>query len=114
LIDLLVAGCYQALPSKRHFEAFCMLYFAAATSYERRSRESGNDISSHQIFLAEDQKWVAVVQEAYEQISQTAKSQNWGEPATFESYIREKIKPYNHVGLCDPQMASMYRYTALL
>jgi len=114
LIDLLVAGCYQALPSKRHFEAFCMLYFAAATSYERRYSESGGDITNQQIFLAEDPKWVAVVQEAYEQISQTAKSQNWGEPAIFESFIREKIKPYNHVGLCDPQTASMYRYTALM
>ena len=113
LIDLLVAGCYRALPSKRHFEAFCMLYFAAATSYENRYGKSDADISSHQIFLAEDQKWVALVQEAYEQICQIAHSQNWGEPATFESFIREKIKPYNHVGLCDPQRASMYRYTAL-
>ena len=34
LIDRLVAGCYKLMPSKPHFEAYCMLYFAAAHNYE--------------------------------------------------------------------------------
>ena len=112
LIDLLVAGCYLALPSKRHFEAYCMLYFAAATTYEKSRMDSSGRNFSHAMLLADNPQWVMAVQDVFFHLQELAMSQNWGGPEQFEAIIREKIKSYNHAGLCDAEVSSMYRYTA--
>jgi FADH2 O2-dependent halogenase len=114
LIDLLVAGCYLALPSKRHFEAYCMLYFAAATTYEKNRMDSDDCNLGHAMFLADDAKWVTAVRDVFYHLQELAMSQNWGEPAQFEAIIRRKIKRYNHAGLCDAAVSSMYQYTAAM
>ena len=114
LIDLLVAGCYLALPSKRHFEAYCMLYFAAATTYEKNRMDSSWINLSNAMFLADDSQWVTGVWDVFCHLRELAMSQHWGEPAKFEAIIRKKIKRYNHVGLCDTEVSSMYRYTAAM
>jgi len=114
LIDLLVAGCYLALPSKRHFEAYCMLYFAAATTYEKSRMDSDGCNISHAMLLADDSQWVTAVRDVFHYLQELVMSQNWGEPAQFEAIIREKIKRYNHAGLCDAEVSSMYRYTAVM
>jgi len=114
LIDLLVAGCYLALPSKRHFEAYCMLYFAAATTYEKSRMDSDGCNLNNAMLLADDSQWVTAVRDVFCHLQELAMSQHWGEPAQFEAIIREKIKRYNHAGLCDPEVSSMYRYTAAM
>jgi len=112
LIDLLVAGCYLALPSKRHFEAYCMLYFAAATTYEKSRMDSAGRNLGNAMLLADDSQWVTAVQDVFYYLQELAMSQHWGGPEQFEAIIREKIKSYNHAGLCDAEVSSMYRYTA--
>jgi tetracycline 7-halogenase / FADH2 O2-dependent halogenase len=112
LIDLLVAGCYLALPSKRHFEAYCMLYFAAATTYEKSRMDSAGRNLSNAMLLADDSQWVTAVHDVFYHLQELAMSQHWGGPEQFEAIIREKIKRYNHAGLCDAEVSSMYRYTA--
>jgi FADH2 O2-dependent halogenase len=114
LIDFLVAGCYLALPSKRHFEAYCMLYFAAATTYEKNRMDFDGSNLNNAMLLADDSQWVKAVREVFYHLQELAMSQNWGEPARFEAIIREKIKRYNHAGLCDAEVSSMYRYTAAM
>ncbi len=114
LIDLLVAGCYLALPSKRHFEAYCMLYFAAATTYEKSRMDSAGRNLSNAMLLADDSQWVTAVHDVFYHLQELAMSQHWGGPEQFEAIIREKIKRYNHAGLCDAEVSSMYRYTAVM
>ena len=44
-IDLLVAGCYQALPSFRLWSDWCMIYFAAVTAAESATSQNGFDVA---------------------------------------------------------------------
>ena len=112
LIDLLVSGCYRSSHNFRLFAAFAMLYFAAATTYERRRLEHGDDFK--QAFLcADDEAFVAIVRKAHRRLqtygqSGTPKSESIHE---FELEIRRSITPFNHAGLCDPSARNMYRYT---
>lgn len=109
LIDRLVAACYGALPCFRLFAACTMLYFAAATTYERRRMEG--DVPPPAFLLADDVRFVELAQRFQERI---AALRTFDEHAVqqLEADLRSAIEPYNTAGLCDPAAANMYRYTA--
>jgi len=114
LIDLLVAGCYESLSNFSLFTAWTMLYFAAATTFEKRYQlDSG---SSPAFLCANDAKLVALVQELYEELEnlhRNRSSKNQGAVDDFISNVKRQIAPFNHVGLFEPDVPNMYRYTSV-
>lgn len=106
--DLLVGACYRAMPNFRLFAAATMLYFAAATTYERLRSQHGR----RPAFLCADdpqlrasvERWIGQLPDARRQSVSDADIQG------LEAQLRRELQPYNHVGLCDPQADNLYRY----
>ena len=114
LIDQMVAGCYKLMPSKRHFEAYCMLYFAAAHNYETRRIGLSPKDCAPGIFLSDEWQMVELTKEAYHLATQIAEAERWDAPELFEQTIRDLIRPFDGIGLCNPDVHSMYSATAVL
>lgn len=114
LVDMLVAGGYATRRIFPLFAAFSMLYFAAATTFERRRQRSGS--SPGAAFLcADDEALRGIVARAWERARQLTAT---GNPAAdvvacFERDLADAIAPFNHAGLFDPAAKNMYRHTAL-
>ncbi|MBA63491.1 MAG: hypothetical protein CMJ76_14130 [Planctomycetaceae bacterium] len=113
LIDQMIAGCYKLMPSKRHFEAYCMLYFTAAHNYETRRINLPTNACAPGIFLSDDLQMVELIEQGYRLANQIAKTEQWEAPELFEQKIRELIRPFDQIGLCNPATHSMYSYTAV-
>jgi FADH2 O2-dependent halogenase len=111
-VDQLIAGCYQALADFRLFNCWTMLYFAAATTFERRHRQG-----EHSSFLLSgDLEFRRIVQQARNSLdNMTRFTQGSIEDRLIEGYqheVKDLIAPYNHVGLFAPQINNMYWHTA--
>lgn len=106
LIDLLVSGCFAAMGDSRRFATATMLYFAAATSYERARLASVGEFRSA-FLLANDEQWLAVVRRMCARLSDGCRIEQ------FEKEMVEAIRPFNVVGLCDPSLRNMYQRSAL-
>ena len=112
LVDELVSGCYVSLRCFRLFAACSMLYFAAATAYERR-RVRGAQVLG---FLSADD---LVLREIVRTFTDRATNMTAGrmpneeELDTYEEDLRRAVEPYNTAGLLDPGCHNMYSYTAL-
>lgn len=142
LIDDLVSGCYaalavrhsetpspefaagpQELPSPttagkdtsfRLFAAYSMLYFAAATTYERR-RLCRTDNIPAAFLCVDDEKFRETVRGFASRMSHL-RAAGWADEATVsdvEQTVRKGIALYNTAGLCDRAACNMYRYTAI-
>lgn len=112
LIDLLVAGCYLGLADFRMFTTWSMLYFAAATSFEKARCSNSNEAVSY--LLAEDDSFRVLVSTHYKLLNRLVKSNRVDENAIedFQQQLKSAIAPYNHVGLFEPAISNMYTYTA--
>lgn len=117
LVDRLVSGCYLA---RRHFPllaSFAMLYFAGATTYERRrlAASSASSKNAPAFLGADDERFCEVVLEAWQELKTLVAAETVSASHTrgFEDRLREAIAPYNSAGLLDPQARNMYRHTAL-
>jgi len=112
LVDELVSGCYDSFGRFGLLTAYSMLYFAAATSYERR-RLADND-AFHGLFLcADDGAFRQVVRDVRAQLAPLL-DEHAPSPTQitdFERMVERSIAPFNHVGLCDANAGNMYRYT---
>ncbi len=112
LIDQLVAGCFASFDCFPLFAAFSMLYFAAATSYERKRIQAKS--GTPWFLCADDPHFRKIVNTAFHQVRE-AVAKNKTAPGDIDSivtHIRTAIAPYNHVGLFDPDCRNMYRHTA--
>lgn len=112
LIDLLVAGCYAGLADFRLFTAWSMLYFAAATSYEKaRCAHSSEEVS---YLLAGDDSFDSIISTHYQLLIRLVESNRLDDTAieNFRQQLKSAIAPYNHVGLFEPAISNMYTYTA--
>lgn len=116
LIDELVEGCYAALP---HFSLWCdwtMLYLAAVTSMERDPGERfGNGDRPVGYLRVGDREFRAMLREARRRLTVAAESRGpdvAGECQRFRDWLREALKPWNQVGLLDPQCDGLYGGTA--
>ena len=114
LMDRLVHGCYRALADFRLFVAYSMLYFAAATRYEqqRMRTTSGQD---HWFLCADDHEFCRMVEAFHSRVVSLGSRRRQASSAEIESFetdLATSIRPYDHVGLCDPEVRNMYRYTA--
>lgn len=110
-VDRLVSGCYQSLGRPRVFNAWCMLYFAAAHSCEMR--RVGGELDFEHGFLGALipglKKRVSSLQLP---LSIVLQSSNPDDEKTFEQTVARAIEPFNAVGLLDPAVENMYANTA--
>ncbi len=106
LIDMLVHGCYATRHRFDVFTTFTMVYFAAATTYEHR-RHAGETVDA--MLCADDMQLCEAVRDAYDWVTNLDSTTTVDE---LQSKIADCIAPFNRVGLCDPSVHNMYRYTA--
>ena len=120
LIDELVHGCYLARRQFRLFVAYCMLYFAAATTCERRwtSTQNPGILENPRVlpaFLSADEpEFRSVVRDIHRRLESLIAAGRIDEPriADFERSVAAAIAPWNTAGLCDAAARNMYRHTA--
>ena len=105
VIDQLVHGCYVARHDFSLFADYSMLYFAAATMFERQ-RLAGEQPS---FLCAGDKHFTAFVAEAHQRLCQSVQL---GQRDDFSSWLKEAIEPFNFVGLMDPSLRNMYERTS--
>ena len=112
LIDELVSGCYDSLGRFGLLTAYSMLYFVAATSYERRRLETPDEY--HGAFLCADDRGLRqMIRDVRAQLAALLDADDLSPAriADFERLVEREIAPFNHVGLCDPDAGNMYRHT---
>ena len=119
LIDLLVSGCFAAMGEFRLFASMSMLYFAAATSYER-ARIASTGTFAPAFLRADEPGWRAVVSRMWARLPAVLRELDgvMGERRRtiidrFETELADAVRPFNVVGLCDPALKNMYRHSAL-
>ncbi|MBL4885839.1 MAG: tryptophan 7-halogenase, partial [Planctomycetaceae bacterium] len=113
LIDLLVAGCYESLANFSLFTAWTMLYFAAATTYEKKYQQDRCD--SPDFLCASEADFVELVHQLFADLRNLPKEQSREAKQAVENFIltmRKCLVPFNHVGLFEPEIPNMYRYTS--
>ena len=99
-VDQLVSGCYAALPVFRLFQAWTMLYFAAAHSCELRRIDGEKAFANG--FLGAALPGLRSIPQAL--APQLAAALRRPEPAVLdalEQNMADAIAPFNLAGLCD-------------
>ncbi len=113
LIDRLVSACYRSLHQFPLFVGASMMYFAAATNYERRRHlEPGRTPPT--FLLADDPgvlRGVAMVEESLDRA--LASDFLPHDRASFEESLRAALGPLDHVGLFRSEIPHMHAHTAL-
>ncbi len=113
LIDLLVSGCYWGLRDFRLFTTWTMLYFAAATCFEKnRLDDPGREAG---FLLANDAEFgtrVCKLSRSFRELGKPAGRIAEGRIDEFQEQAKASMAPYNRVGLFAADVANMYRYTA--
>lgn len=112
LIDTYVSGCYDATPRFDLFSTMCLLYFAGTVTCERR-RQSGGGGEELLYLGADDAALTDVAQSLVMSLAEVKKHP--ADSAVYQSWLarlRERIKPYDKVGLFDPAARNMFHHTA--
>ena len=110
-IDRIVDGCFLSFGQFPLLVAYSMLYFAAATDYERR--RSSDPQFSGSFLGADNPEFVAIVERAHRELQQLIRQRPTPEQChEYADQLIQWLKPYNRVGLGDPSARNMYRYTA--
>ena len=112
LIDKLVAGNYIGLSDFRLFTSWSMLYFACATSFEKSYLAGDRDF-----LCAGSSQLRSIIDELFEKMQTLGQRRDQGgvsstEIEQFQNQVRERIAPFNQVGLFSPEIPNMYAYTA--
>ncbi|MCR9199386.1 MAG: tryptophan 7-halogenase [Planctomycetaceae bacterium] len=115
-IDLLVAGCYQSLPSFRLWSAWCMIYFAAVTTAESatgRKQLDGSDCFEPSFLRAADSPLRQMIFEARRWLDECVQAGSTVDACRlFERRLAAALRPWNECGLLDPDRRGMYDTTA--
>jgi FADH2 O2-dependent halogenase len=111
-VDELVRLCYDALPSFRAWTASTMLYFAAATTYERRRADADGVPNDPPAFLCAEEEglWTAL-RRAHRTVPSDDEPSS-GALDAYDSTVEDAIRPFNEVGLLDPSVPNMYPHAA--
>lgn len=111
-IDRLVSGCYRGLKDFRVFTAWTMLYFAAATTFEKHWADAARSTG---FLCAKDRQFVELVQRLCDELARlmaSGSSPSDDAVVAFCNRIEDAVQPYNHVGLFHPPLPNMYHHTA--
>lgn len=113
-IDLLVSGCYKAMPHFELFNIFTMLYFIAAIDYEQKRLRGVFEIEQHQFLSANHSHIPLFTNKLYRDLLNIVEngSVTDSEVQTFRKSVEEVIEPYNIAGLLRPAIPNMYEHTA--
>lgn len=115
-IDLLVEGCYRALPSFRLWSDWCMIYFAAVTAAESQLPQASvtaPDGFSHSFLRADDTALRGMIREARCALEECQQAGATPEACLrFERRLAQWLRPWNHCGLLDATRKGMYDTTA--
>ncbi|MBB3206066.1 FADH2 O2-dependent halogenase [Rhodopirellula rubra] len=108
-IDELVSMCYSAMFDFSLFATATMTYFVVVTTAERD--ESDGFLSVRNLELVE------CVGQVSARVRELRRRHDHGvisddEICTAIAWIRERVEPYNRVGLMDPAKRNLYRHTA--
>lgn len=108
-IDHMIALCYDNLHCFPRFTAACMVYFAAATTFEKNYLQGAEDF-----LCAADPAFQAILDNVSRVINSQAvlRGVMERESDSVVDAIRELIDPYNQVGLFNPKEPNMYFHTA--
>ncbi|TWT47910.1 Tryptophan halogenase [Thalassoglobus neptunius] len=108
LIDEMVSGCYRSLWSFELFSAWTMVYFAAATTFEKNYNSGRRDFlcSDDSSFL----KTVSRLSQSLDQLNASGRCEK--RIVEHLNFLRDQLAPYNHVGLFEPSIPGMYARTA--
>jgi len=113
LIDRIVSMGYASRQTFRLFAATSMLYFAAATTYERR-RQAGEISPGAGFLCADDSCFYEAVQNVEQRLRRVLEPPcSEAAVESFEEFAAIVLRPFNRVGLFDRAAHNMYRYTAL-
>jgi FADH2 O2-dependent halogenase len=108
-IDELIAGCYQVLPNLDAFAAMSAHYFAAAVAYERHRQSLGADDVPRPFLLADELS----LREAARSARDQARTHLPHQPAAFVDSVRQRLAPWNPIGLLDPSTSAPTRRNML-
>jgi FADH2 O2-dependent halogenase len=103
-LDLLVGGCYQALPSFDKFCAFAAWYFVAAIEFERVMARDPREWTNGYMTSGEN-TMRAAAEESFRGLSSQGEYE-------FLEKLRRAISPWNDVGLLEPATGRRIRHTA--
>lgn len=112
LIDMLVSGCYKARRHTKLFHAFTMLYFICTVQYEQ-SRLNGSN--PDHFLCANHPRLYMLIAGCLDHLSAiTDRGHSTDqEKKDFINRTRQKINPFNNVGLMDPSKKNLYKHTAV-
>jgi FADH2 O2-dependent halogenase len=113
LVDRIVSMAYRASSRFAQYVACTMTYFAAATTCEQALKDDPEGSKMPAFLLADGTDFLESLG-VIEQGLRDASCNRDGEETDlrFEAVAREALAPFNHVGLFEPEMPRMYRYTA--
>ena len=103
-LDLLVGGCYQALPSFDSFCAYSAWYFASAIHFERVMSQDPSRWSKGYM-NCEDMQLRSAVNSSYDVLNKQGS-------ANLRDLVRTAIAPWNDVGLLEPVSGQRIAHTA--
>lgn len=119
LIDLIVWNSFRTFRNFRLFTLAAMFYFAAATTFERERLAGRSTGCVRGVFMSpDDREFREVVDWFSERLTVVLgqlPSERKCEHASIddlEQELRDRLRPFNHVGLLDRSVRNMYRYTA--
>lgn len=104
-IDLLVGGCYAALPSFDAFCAYASWYFVAAIAFEQTMARDPSYWPEGYMQSALKQMKAGAI-ESYQSLLQRKQT------TTFIDSVRNTIRPWNQVGLLDGAFGRRIPHTA--
>jgi len=114
MMDRLVCGCYRAIDHFPWFVSYSMLYFVAAIRYERRRLDAGRGDFQEAFLGADHPEWSRTVDQVLNRLRiDLDGSDNSPEQAEqFRETVWKALKPFDPVGLSDPDVPHMYPHTA--
>lgn len=111
LIDLLVSGCYKCRHHFDLFTAWTMLYFTFSVHYEQ-ARLNGKK-PDHFLSAGHPELMEIISQSHHDLQKLLAGTHTQASRDEFIKTIRKRIKPFNNVGLMEPEKRNMYAHTAV-
>ncbi|MEM9645762.1 MAG: tryptophan 7-halogenase [Planctomycetota bacterium] len=105
LLDLLISTAYATMGDFERFGAACQLFMLAAITSEEQLISGGFE-STRALYGAGHSSLVAVVRDGCQRLLRS------GNTPTVIAELRKLVKPFNSVGLFDPDAKNYYAYTA--
>lgn len=111
LIDRLVAASYDSRSHPELFHASAMLYFVCSIAWERA--RLGGRKPTHFLCAGDEDLRRMVEKTADEVRAWRQEGRDPGRARALVETVRQRIAPWNPVGLLDPEKRRMYRHTAV-